>query len=100
VSFPSRHLALAGLVVLAALLLWPPAAAGVLGAVPLGVLLLAGSLALPRWAIATAIVMLPYFSYGVMEAISNPAARVKAAILAATAIAVFLAAMDSLRRGR
>ena len=96
----SRHLALGGLVALAALLLWPPGTAGLLGAIPLLGLLAAGTLALSRWAIATAILMLPYLSYGIMETITNPAARLKAAIFAALAIAVCLSAMDSMRRGR
>jgi uncharacterized membrane protein len=96
----SRRLALAGLVALAVLLLWPPGAAALVGAGPLAVLILAGTLALPRWAIATAILMLPYFSYGVMEALTNPAGRLQAGIFAALTIFVFLAAMDSLRRKR
>lgn len=94
-----RRVAVAGIVALAALLLWPPSAARFLAVVPLAALILAATTALSRWAIATAILMLPYFSYAVMETIIDPAVRLKSAILATLTVTVFLAAADSVRRG-
>jgi uncharacterized membrane protein len=94
----SRALALAGLLGLAAMIAWPLQPASLIGAAPLGALVLAGALAAPRWAIATAIVMLPYFSYGVMVILTDPPGRTRAVLFAVLTIAVFLAALDSMRR--
>jgi uncharacterized membrane protein len=94
----SRALTLAGLVLLAVLLLTPPGPAGVAAAAPLGVLVLAGLKPLRYWSIATAGVMLPYFAWGVMRLLTQPGARPVAVGFAALAIAVFLAALDSMRR--
>jgi uncharacterized membrane protein len=94
----SRGVALIGLATLTALILQPPDAASLMGAAPLAVLVVAGLASLPRWAIATAILMLPYFCYGVMEIITNPAGRLRAIGFAALTIAIFLAALDSMRR--
>lgn len=94
----SRLAALAGLVALATLLAVPPSPGTVIGIVPLAALLLAGAMTASRWAIATAIVMLPYFSYGVMEILTDPAGRTRAVVFAALTIVVFLAALDSMRR--
>jgi uncharacterized membrane protein len=96
----SRWLAVAGLAALAALLLWPPGFARLLSVAPLAGLMFAGLATKSRWAMATAILMLPYFSYGIMDMITNPAGRLRATVFAALTIAVFLVAMDSLRRGR
>ena len=57
-----------------------------------------GALRLPRWAIATAIVMLPYFAYAVMELLVNPSWRLTAGVFAALTIGVFLSALDVERR--
>jgi hypothetical protein len=94
----SRWLALAGLAGLAAMLLQSPLPAALIGAAPLAALILAGLAALRLWAIATAIFMLPYFSYGVMEILTNPAGRIRAVLFSTMAIAVFFAALDSTRR--
>jgi uncharacterized membrane protein len=94
----SRWLALAGLVAIAALLLRPPDAAGMLAAAPLAALILSGFVPLSRWAIATAILMLPYFSYGIMQTITDPAGRMRAVVFSALTVATFLAALDSARR--
>jgi len=96
----SRWLALTGLAALMALLLWPPDAPRLIGAAPLAGLMLAGLLAVPNWQVVTAILMLPYFSFGIMEMIVNAAGRPRAVTFAALAVAVFLAAMDALRRSR
>lgn len=94
----SRWLALAGLAGLAAMVLQSPLPASLVGAVPLAALMLAGLATLRLWAIATAIVMLPYFSYGVMEILTNPSGRMRAVLFSAIVIAVFFAALDSMRR--
>ena len=96
----SRGLALTGLAALTILVLQPPdiGPGGIAGAAPLAALVIAGALALPRWAIATAIVMLPYFSYGVMALLTDPAGRWRAAGFSALTIGAFLAALDSQRR--
>lgn len=96
----SRWLAIAGLAGLAALLLWPPDSVGLIGAAPLAALMLVAIVAPAHWPVTTAIVMLPYFSFGIMEMIANPLRRMQAVIFAALAVAVFLASMDSLRRSR
>ena len=96
----SRGCALAGLGALMVLVTSPPdiRPGGLVSAVPLAALLLAGLAGLNYWAIATALVMLPYFSYGVMELLTSPAGRWPAAGFAALTIAIFLAALDSRRR--
>lgn len=94
----SRLVALAGLALVAALLAWPPGAAGLVGAAPLVAVFGAGALSAPRWAIATAIVMLPYFAWGVMSILTDPAGRLRAIAFATLTIVVFLAALDSMRR--
>lgn len=94
----SRLLALAGTAVLAAVIARPFAPGSLVAAAPLAVILAAGLLRLRYWAICTAIAMLPYFSWGVMELLTNPAGRAGAIAFAALTIAVFLAALDALRR--
>ena len=73
----SRWLALAGLAALMVLLLLPPDPARLISAAPLAGLMLAGLLALSKWHVATAILMLPYFSFGIMEMITNPVGRLQ-----------------------
>ncbi len=94
----SRLAALAGLVALAAMLAVPLGPGTVIAVVPIAAVLVAGAAAARRWAIATAIVMLPYFSYGVMEVLTNPGGRTRALLLTTLTIAVFFAALDSMRR--
>jgi uncharacterized membrane protein len=94
----SRGLALAGTAALTALVGWPPTPAALIGALPLAAAFLAGLLRLTYWAIGTAIVMLPYFCYGVMLVLTDPAGRIAAAGFSALTIAVFLAALDTMRR--
>jgi uncharacterized membrane protein len=94
----SRWLALAGLAALTTLMMRPPDVTGLLSATPLAALVLAGIFGLSRWAIATAIIMLPYFSYGIMEVLTNPESRLQAVFFSSLTVAVFLAALDSMRR--
>lgn len=94
----SRALALAGTAALAVLVAWPPEPAALLAAAPLAALLLAGAFRLQYWAIATAILMLPYFCYGVMLVLTDPAARIAAVGFSVLTIAVFLTALDTMRR--
>jgi len=95
----SRWLALAGLLGLAGMILARSTQTGVIGVVPLCLLLLTGLKPLPWWAVATALFMLPYFSYGIMDILTDPAQRGAAAILSGLTILVFLAALDTQRRG-
>lgn len=94
----SRLAALAGTLALAFVLGWPPTAGALVAVAPLGAVLVAGLLRLRYWAIGAAIAMLPYFSWGVMEILTNPSGRAGAVAFSALTIAVFLAALDSQRR--
>ncbi len=96
----SCWLTLAGLVALIALLAWPLDAVHLIGVAPLTGLVLVILLAPAKWLIVTAILMLPYFSFGIMEAITDPVWRLHGMVIATLTVAVFLASMDSLRRGR
>jgi len=95
----SRWLALAGLLGLAGMMLARSTQTAVIGVVPLCLLVLTGIKPLPWWAVATALLMLPYFSYGIMDILTNPSQRGVAAIFAGLTIVVFLAALDTQRRG-
>ncbi len=96
----SRWLTLAGLIALAVLVLQPPdtGAGALVSAAPLGLLVAAHLMTLPGSPIATAIVMLPYFSYGVMAMLTDPAGRWRAVGFSVLTIGVFLAALDAHRR--
>jgi uncharacterized membrane protein len=101
VSQPRSHwLALAGVAVLAAWLLSPPSITGAIAALPLLAVALASLMRLSHAAIGTAIVMLPYFCYGVMDSLTNPQARGAAFAFTTVTIVVFLAALDVVRRQR
>jgi len=95
---PSRWLALATVALLAAMVGAGGGTAALIATAPLAVALLSGLLALAYWAIGTAIVMLPYFCWGVMEIVTNPAGRVRAIAFAVLTIVAFLAALDAQRR--
>lgn len=98
---PSRALALAGLAALVVMLLaGGTSAATVLGVAPLAGLVLAGLMPWRRWAITTAVLMLPYFSYGMMETITSAAARGRAVVFTLLSVGVLLAAFDDSRRWR
>lgn len=68
-------------------------------AVPPGLAALAALASLRWWAPATALLMLPYFAYGVMDMLTDPAGRNAAAGFTMLTIVVFFAALDSRRRG-
>lgn len=90
--------ALASLGVLALMLAVPVTPLGLSVAAPLLLMLLAGLLDMPRWPLLAAILLLPYFAYGVMDVLTNPAGRMRAIIFAVLTIIGFFAAMDRLRR--
>lgn len=94
----ARLLALCGVGLLGAILLLPPSAAGLVATVPLAVAVLTGIAPLRFWAIGTASLMLPYFCYGVMRVITAPDERWAATGFTALTIAIFLLALDSMRR--
>lgn len=95
----SQRLTVAGLVVMATLLLAPePTAWSGSLAVPLLALALAGLRPARKWGGWVAAVMVPYFCVALGEAIANPAERLAAGALSACAAMVFFAAFDSLRR--
>lgn len=94
----SRWLALGAVLALAAMLLNPLGPVSAVVAAPLGLLVIAGVLRAARWAIATAVLMLPYFSYGVMDILTNAAGRSRALLFSVLTLVAFFAALDSLRR--
>jgi hypothetical protein len=76
----------------------PTTPARVLACVPALVAALIGLRPPPRWGLPVAILMLPYFSFGVMQALVDVGTRATGTLIAVTAIGVFLGGMDSLRR--
>lgn len=94
----SRGLAVAGLISLAVLVLLLPGAAALLAAAPLLALTAAALAGWRRWAIAAAVTMLPYFSYGVMTTIADADGRGRGLLFSLLAIAIVLAAFDSAKR--
>jgi uncharacterized membrane protein len=95
-----RWLACAGLLTLALLLADPGQVTTLIPVVPLVMAALAAGLSWRRWAISAAVMMLPYFCYGVMEILTNPARRTRAMAFTALTISVLLAAFDANRRRR
>ena len=95
----SRWIAIVALASLATMLLVDGSSAARLAvAAPLAALAAAAVATMSRWAIAAAIVMLPYVSYGVMEILTAPAGRARPIVFATLSVVVFFAALDSLRR--
>ena len=95
----SRWIAIVALAALGALLLVDGISTARLVAVaPLAALAVAALARMSRWSIAAAIVMLPYFSWGVMDILTAPSGRPRAIVFAALSVVVFFAALDSLRR--
>lgn len=94
----SRLIALAGLGVAAATFAWPPGGAAMVLALPPLVLLATGLRPAPRWGGWAAVLMIPYFCYGVMELLVPTAPRWSAMLLVAGSLAVFFAGLDSVRR--
>jgi hypothetical protein len=79
-------------------LLGPTSPARALSCAPAFVAALIGLHPPPRWGLPVAILMLPYFSYGVMDALVDVNTRTTGILIAVTAIGAFLGGMDSLRR--
>lgn len=94
----SRGLAVAGLISLAVLVLSLPGAGALLAAAPLLALTAAALAGWRRWAIAAAVTMLPYFSYGVMTTIADAAGRGRGLLFSLLTITIVLAAFDSAKR--
>lgn len=94
----SQWLATLGLLILLVILLRPATPVRMLAGVPLLVAIIFGLRPPPRWGLAVALLMLPYFSFGVMEMLTIADPRWSGLLLAIMTVAVFLAAMDSLRR--
>ncbi len=93
----SHWITIAGLLALAAWITSAGSMSALLAASPL-LLLTATSLArLSYAAIAAAIVMLPYFCYGVMTSLTDPSAGISALAFTVLTIGVFLAALDEVR---
>ena len=94
----SQWLATAGLMALLVMLLQPATPARMLAGVPLLVAILFGLRPPPRWGLPIALLMLPYFSFGVMEMLTTADPRLPGLLIAILTVGIFLAAMDSLRR--
>ena len=96
----ARWIAIIALALLATMLLLDGITTARLVAVaPLAALAAAAVATMARWSIAAAILMLPYFSWGVMEILTASTGRARAIAFAALSVVVFFAALDSLRRG-
>jgi hypothetical protein len=96
----SRWLAFAGLAGLLWLLALPPTPPRLLGAAPL-LLTAATAIRSPgRWGITVALLMLPYFSFGLMEVIADPIGRDRAVFFTLLTVGTFLASLDAARYGR
>lgn len=94
----SQWLAAAGMALLLWALLQPVTAARLICSAPLVVAIASVLYPPARWGLLIALLMLPYFSYGVMELVVNVDGRWHGVVIAALAVGNFLAAMDSLRR--
>jgi uncharacterized membrane protein len=94
----SQWIAVGSLCVLLAILLQPFSVTRALACVPAGAAAVLGLRPPQRWGLGVAILMLPYFSYGVMQALVDAGTRASGILLASASIAAFLAGMDSLRR--
>ncbi|MCC7328985.1 MAG: hypothetical protein IT484_02375 [Gammaproteobacteria bacterium] len=94
----SRRVALGALVVLMLLTALPFTAMRGLTLLPLAAVLVAGAWPSRTWAVATGSVMLGYFSWGVMDILTNPAGRLRAVAYALLTVTVFFGAFDSVRR--
>lgn len=94
----SRRAALAGLLLLGLMIGLPPQPGTLLAILPLVALLLAARWPTRTWAVVTASTMLVYFSYGVMEILTNPPGRRRAVLFSLLTVGIFLAALDSIRR--
>jgi uncharacterized membrane protein len=94
----SRRLALAGLVAMLVLIILPPTPPRLLGSAPLAVGALAALRPTHRWGLAVAVLMLPYFSFGLMNVIADPGERVRAGIFTLVTVMTFLAGLDCERR--
>jgi len=94
-----RGIALAGLLVMIAVLLLPtPTPWTGTVAVPLVVFSLAGLKPPRKWGGWLAAAMVPYFCVALGEVIANPVSRTATSILAGGAMIVFFAALDFGRR--
>lgn len=98
----SRRAALAGLLLLGLMIFLmsglPPQPATILAILPLAALLVTARWPTRIWAVAVASVMLAYFSYGVMEILTDPPGRRRALLFSLLTVGIFLAALDSIRR--
>ena len=94
----SRWLASGGLAVLAVMLSLQHGTTGIACSVPLLAAILGGLPGPARWGLPVALLMLPYFSYGVMGAMTDRDGRAAAMVFSVITVGVFLAAMDSMRR--
>lgn len=87
-----------GLCALGALVVQPFSVARLIACAPVGVAAAIGLRPPRRWGLPVAVLMLPYFSYGVMNALIDSAVRTEGILIAVASTAVLLAAMDTLRR--
>jgi hypothetical protein len=94
----SQWLAAAGMTLLLWALLQPVTPARLICSAPLAVAMVSVLYPPARWGLPIALLMLPYFSYGVMELVVSVDARWNGMVIAALTVGIFLAAMDSLRR--
>lgn len=97
-AWRSGVLVLAGLTCCLALLVLPPTPPRLLGAVPLVVAAAAAIRPPARWGISVALLLLPYFSFGLMEVVTNRSDRARGALFTVCVVFTFLASLDHDRR--
>ncbi len=91
-------MALTALIALILMIAVPVDAAAGIAILPLLVLLVTARWPTRLWAVAAASLMLVYFSYGVMEILTDPASRTRAMLFSVLTLTVFFGALDSIRR--
>lgn len=94
-----RALILGGLIVILAVLLWPPISAwGVGGALPVAGLVAAGLRPARRWGGWVTVLMIPYLGVATMNILAGPMPGLPASLFGAATVVAGLGGLDWLRR--
>lgn len=90
---------LGAVLALALMLALPPEPLGLIAAAPLALVFIAGMFGMSRWPLFSAILLLLYFTGGVMDILTDPAGRGRAILFTVLTLVGFFAALDRFRRG-